>query len=85
MVREHGRDAMLVASQWVRCAHRAGDPDRHSAWLKIESLVHKLLSSTDITRKLEATSAKVKKAAKEKKFTPVPAQSESPQPAPPAE
>jgi hypothetical protein len=85
LVRDHGRDAMLVASQWVRCAGRAGDPDRHSAWLKIESLVHKMLHSNDITRKLEATAAKVKIAARPHSQKRVRSQPESSQPAPPAE
>ena len=63
LIKGHGWDAMVVTAQWVRCADRAGDPDRHTAWLRIESLVHKLLNSADITKKLSLQAAKAKRAA----------------------
>lgn len=53
LVREHGRDAPLVARLWARCADRAGDPNRHGAWVQIEKLVCNILSCRDVTKKLE--------------------------------
>ena len=53
LVREHGNDAPLVARLWARCADRAGDPNRHSAWCQIENLVCKIVSCGEVTRKLE--------------------------------
>ena len=52
LVSEHGADAPLVARLWARCADRAGDPNRHNAWVQIENLVCKIVSCADVTRKL---------------------------------
>jgi hypothetical protein len=85
LIKGHGRDAMVVAAQWVRCADRAGDPDRHTAWLQIESLVHKLINSADITKKLRAKVDKARQAANpldQPNLTPQP---EPPRPSLPAE
>lgn len=85
MIKGHGRDAMVVAAQWVRCADRAGDPDRHSAWVQIESLVHKLLNSADVTKKLRLKAAKARQSADaldQPNLTPQP---EPPRPSLPAE
>lgn len=85
LVKEHRKDALTVASQWLRCADRAGDPKRYKAWLQIESLVHKLLNSADVSQKLKSKTAKARQAVE----TPVPlritSHSEALQPAPPAE
>ncbi len=54
LVREHGSDAPLVARLWARCADRAGDPNRHNAWVQIENLVCKILWCGEVTKRLEA-------------------------------
>lgn len=65
LVSEHGKDAPLVARLWASCADRAGDPNRHSAWCQIETLVCKIVSCGEVTRKLETHRNTVEEALKD--------------------
>ncbi len=62
LVKDHGKDAEIVARQWARCANRAGDPERMSAWAQIFNLVKKLCSCNDLTVKLEQESEIMRRA-----------------------
>lgn len=64
LVREHGRDAPMIARLWARCADRAGNPNRHGAWVQIEKLVCNILSCRDVTQALQSHCNKLEKAKK---------------------
>ena len=62
LVKDHGKDAEIIARQWARCANRAGDPERMCAWVQILNLVKKLCSCNDLTVKLERDSGVMRRA-----------------------
>ena len=62
LVKDHGKDAEIVARQWARCASRAGEQERMCAWVQILNLVKKLCSCNDLTMKLERDSWVMKQA-----------------------